>query len=202
MVDVATARLVTTFAAPLDRERDAADAPYLVRWPVPRPGGASGRRLLVQRGDTELVVVAPDRTGVSDAADVPEAADVPGSAHAPAVRFPAPWPRNFGTFAVAPDAGLAVFAGVHAVRAVDPAGAVRWEIAHGCWEGSCRTLHTGFEEYATDTRHRYPDSGSAVFSRRWTNGWSSTPPTAGSSAGWTRRRWRPARTTSRTRIPP
>ncbi|WP_405713785.1 MULTISPECIES: hypothetical protein [unclassified Streptomyces] len=151
MADAVAARLVTTLAAPLDRARNTADAPELLHWPDAAPGvgdgrPADGRRLLVQRGDTELIAVDP---GDPDAAPV---------------RFPAPWPRRFGTCAVAPRGDLAVFAGVHAVRAVDPTGAVRWEVRHGCWDGSCRTLHSAYEEYAADHRHLYADSGSAVFS--------------------------------------
>ncbi|MES9556844.1 hypothetical protein ACIODX_23020 [Streptomyces sp. NPDC088190] len=162
MADAAAARLVTTLTAPLDRTQDTADAPRFLRWPAPgggRPaagGGESavGRRLLVQRGDDELVAVDP------------------GSPDTAAVRFPAPWPRRFGSCTVAPDRGLAVFAGVHAVRAVDPSGAVRWEVGHGCWEGGCHTLHTTYEEYATDDRHLYADSGSAVFSADGTLVWA------------------------------
>lgn len=159
MADAAAARLVTTLAAPLDHVRKTADAPHLLHWPDARPGSDDGpsaglRRLLVQRGDTELIAVDP---GDPDAAPV---------------RFPAPWPRGFGTCTVAPGGGLAVFAGVHAVRAVDPSGAVRWEVAHGCWEGSCRTLHTTYEEYAADRRHLYADSGSAVFSADGTLVWA------------------------------
>ncbi|MEE1768061.1 hypothetical protein PUR34_07635 [Streptomyces sp. JV185] len=155
MVDAAVARLVTTLAAPLDRVRDAADAPDLLRWPASGGGrSAGGRRLLVQHGDTELAVVDPDS---------PDAA---------AVRFPAPWPRGFGTCTVAPDGGLAVFAGVHAVRAVDRTGAVRWEVRHGCREGSCRTLHTTYAEYAADRRHLHADSGSAVFSADGSRVWA------------------------------
>ncbi|MER5370477.1 hypothetical protein [Streptomyces sp. NPDC002722] len=159
MADAAAARLVTTLAAPLDHVRKTADAPHLLHWPDARPGSDDGpsaglRRLLVQRGDTELIAVDP---GDPDAAPV---------------RFPTPWPRGFGTCTVAPDGGLAVFAGVHAVRAVDPSGAVRWEVAHGCWEGSCRTLHTTYEEYAADRRHLYADSGSAVFSADGTLVWA------------------------------
>ncbi|MFE2090025.1 hypothetical protein [Streptomyces sp. NPDC059460] len=133
-----TARLVATFTAPLDRERDAAYAPSVLRWP--------DRRLLIQRGDAEAVAVGLDDGAV------------------PRTRFPAPWPRRFGTFTVAPDGDLAVFSGVHAVRAVDPAGVVRWEVRHGCWEGGCRALHESYEEYADDKAHLYADSGSAVFS--------------------------------------
>ncbi|MET9656459.1 hypothetical protein [Streptomyces sp. NPDC006510] len=155
----AAARLVTTLAAPLDRARDAADAPHLLWWPVAPPASGGGRpaddrRLLVQRGDTELVAVAPGTPGAAP------------------VRFPAPWPRGFGTCTVAPGSDLAVFTGVHAVRAVDPTGAVRWEVGHGCWDGSCRTLHTTYEEYASDHNHLYADSGSAVFSADGTLVWA------------------------------
>ncbi|WP_329451651.1 hypothetical protein OG894_24425 [Streptomyces sp. NBC_01724] len=134
----ASARLVATLTAPLDRDRDAAYPPSVLRWP--------DRRLLIQRGDFEAVAVDLDD---------PSAAQT---------RFPAPWPRRFGTFTVAPGGDLAVFAGVHSVRAVDPAGAVRWEVRHGCWEGGCRILHESFDEYADSRSHLYADSGSAVFS--------------------------------------
>ncbi|MFD4943943.1 hypothetical protein ACFWNT_15765 [Streptomyces sp. NPDC058409] len=163
MAKAAVARLVTTLAAPLDRKQDAADAPHLLRWPAhpegmrPASGDerpAPGRRLLLQRSDTELVAVDPD------------------TEDAPAIRFPAPWPRRFGTCTVAPSGDLAVFSGVHALRAVDPTGAVRWEVRHGCWDGSCRTLHTTYEEYATGRSHLYADSGSAVFSADGTLVWA------------------------------
>ncbi|MGW0288322.1 hypothetical protein ACWDXT_35350, partial [Streptomyces sp. NPDC003236] len=88
----ASARLVATLTAPLDRDRDAAYAPSVLRWP--------DRRLLIQRGDFEAVAVDLDDPS------------------APQTRFPAPWPRRFGTFTVAPGGDLAVFAGVHSVRAV------------------------------------------------------------------------------------
>ncbi|MFE6852820.1 hypothetical protein ACFVDH_18760 [Streptomyces sp. NPDC057674] len=65
---------------------------------------------------------------------------------------------------MAPDASLAVFAGVHAVRAVDPSGATRWEVPHGCWYGACRELHETYDEYADRQDHRYPESGSVGFS--------------------------------------
>lgn len=188
----ASARLVATLTAPLDRDRDAAYAPSVLRWP--------DRRLLIQRGDFEAVAVDLDDPS------------------APQTRFPAPWPRRFGTFTVAPGGDLAVFAGVHSVRAVDPAGAVRWEVRHGCWEGGCRILHASFEEYADSRSHLYADSGSAVFSadgslvwahirgpvataarirRRSTSGWSSMPPTGGCWGGRMRRPWRRARSTYR-----
>ncbi|MFF1836133.1 hypothetical protein ACFVXE_18270 [Streptomyces sp. NPDC058231] len=132
------ARPVTTFSAPLDRERDVAYAPSVLRWP--------DRRLLIQRGESEAVAVGLDEGAGRQ------------------TRFPAPWPRRFGTFTVAPDGELAVFAGVHAVRAVDRSGTVRWEVRHGCWAGDCRVLHESYEEYADSRAHRYADSGSAVFS--------------------------------------
>lgn len=131
-----TARLVATAAAPLDAA--SADAPQLLH----RPGG----RLLVQRGDEELAVVGLEEEGQ-------------------AFRFPAPWPRRFGTVAVSPGGDLAVFAGVHALRAVDAAGAVRWEIRHGCWSTAvCEERHVSYEEYADDFHHAHADHGSAAFS--------------------------------------
>ncbi|MER5474050.1 hypothetical protein ABZX90_15135 [Streptomyces sp. NPDC002935] len=47
------ARLVMTVAAPLDPA--TAEAPQVLQWP--------GRRLLVQRGDTELVALDLDTPG-------------------------------------------------------------------------------------------------------------------------------------------
>lgn len=131
------ARLVTTVDAPLDPA--SAEAPQVLHRP--------GRRLLVQRGDTEVVVVDLDPTG---------------SDRTPSVRFPAPWPRRYGTVAVSPELDLAVFAGVHAVRAVEPTGATRWEVRHGCWDGSCSLTHASFGEYAQDRNHLYADSGSVA----------------------------------------
>lgn len=89
----------------------------------------TGSTLLVQRSDTELVTV---------------------TAEGEEVRFPAPWPRRYGTVAVAPGQDLAVFAGVHALRAVEPHGATRWEIRHGCWGSGCSGEHTSYEQYAAD----------------------------------------------------
>ncbi|MGW1714583.1 hypothetical protein [Streptomyces sp. NPDC002156] len=132
--------LVATLAAPRSLSR-ADDAPYLVY--------SAATRLLVQRGDTELVV---QEIGPSAAA----------WATAPEVSFPAPWPRRFGTATVSPAGDLAVFAGVHALRAVDRSGSVRWELRHRCWAGCAG--HSTFEEYAEDRDHRYAGSGSAGFS--------------------------------------
>ncbi|MFE2284709.1 hypothetical protein ACFXDJ_11095 [Streptomyces sp. NPDC059443] len=116
--------------------------------------------LLVQGSDTELVTVTGDGEEV---------------------RFPAPWPRRFGTDAVAPARDLAVFAGVHALRAVAPDGTTRWEIRHGCWTGSCDVVHASYEEYAHSRDHLYPDSGSAVFSADGTLVWAHIRgPVAGS----------------------
>lgn len=134
------ARLVATVPALLPLA--AADAPEVV--------GPPEGRLLVQRGDDELVVGALG----DDFRARPETL----------VRFSAPWPRRRGRCAVAPDASLAVFAGVHAVRAVEPSGAVRWEVRHGCWYGACREMHRSYDEYADREDHRYPESGSAGFS--------------------------------------
>ncbi|MEU2236336.1 hypothetical protein [Streptomyces vietnamensis] len=116
----------------------------------PELSGLPGRRLLVQRSDDE-VVARPLDDGY---------AARPGAE----IRFPAPWPRRRGTWEVSPDASLAVFAGVHAVRAVEPSGATRWEVRHGCWYGACREMHESYDEYAEDPNHRYPDGGSVGFS--------------------------------------
>ncbi|MGW7043552.1 hypothetical protein ACWGDT_12725 [Streptomyces avermitilis] len=136
---IASARLVTTLAAPLPFSR-ADDAPSMEPWP-------SGR--LVQRGDTDVVVRESGQTGAA-------------SEGVSEVRFPAPWPRRFGGYAVAPTGDLAVFAGPHALRAVDRTGAVRWELQHRCWAG-CEG-HAAFDEYAGDRDHRFASGGSAGFS--------------------------------------
>ncbi|MDL4816270.1 hypothetical protein [Actinomadura opuntiae] len=130
------AHLLATAAGPLALA--SADAPQVLHWP--------GRRLLVQRGDTELAMRDLD-------GEVPE------------VRFPAPWPRQYGEVAVSPAGDVAVFAGVHALRAVDPTGAVLWEIRHGCWSAAvCTEAHASFSEYADDHHHSHADHGSAAFS--------------------------------------
>ncbi|GHF21322.1 hypothetical protein GCM10017786_64100 [Amycolatopsis deserti] len=112
------ARLVATVPAPLAPAN--ADAPEVVH------------RMLVQRGDTELVALDP------------------GSRRE--VRFPAPWPRRFGTATVSPRGDFAVFAGLHAVRAVDPAGSTRWEVRHACWR-ACDAMHASPAEYADAGHH-------------------------------------------------
>ncbi|MFJ9074797.1 hypothetical protein ACIRO3_06020 [Streptomyces sp. NPDC102278] len=134
------ARLLTTIAPVLPPA--GADAPHVESW-------SPSRRLLVQRGDAELVVQEL-------------AGPVGGRPPAPPVRIPAPWPRRFGRCAVAPSGDVAVFSGVHALTAVDRTGAVRWEVRHRCWAG-CAS-HDTFEEYAHDRGHRYASGGSAVFS--------------------------------------
>ncbi|MFI6645674.1 hypothetical protein [Streptomyces sp. NPDC050504] len=116
----------------------------------PEITGQPGRRILVQRSDEEAVALALDDAFVAR----------PGAG----LRFPAPWPRHRGTWEVAPDAGLAVFAGVHAVCAVEPSGAVRWEVRHGCRYSGCRDIHESYAEYADRPDHRYPESGSVGFS--------------------------------------
>ncbi|UQW99500.1 hypothetical protein [Streptomyces sp. RerS4] len=132
---IASARLVTTLAAPLPFS-GADDAPCLEA----RPGGWR----MLQRGDEEVVVREPAEAGGAE------------------LRFPAPWPRRFGTYAVAPAGDLAVFAGAHALRSVDRAGAVRWEIRHRCWAGCAG--HEDFAEYGGERDHRYGSSGSVGFS--------------------------------------
>jgi hypothetical protein len=91
------------------------------------------------------------------------------------VRFPAPWPRSFGTATVSPDQRTAVFAGVHALRAVDAAGNESWELRHRCWCGSCEKCHSAFDEYAGDPDHAYAESGSAAFSSDGTLTWAIVP---------------------------
>ncbi|ALU92088.1 hypothetical protein WQO_01150 [Streptomyces globisporus C-1027] len=134
------ARLRATVPAPLP----------LAQAGPPEITGLPGYRLLVQRSD-DAIVAQP----LADAF----------AARAGAIaRFPAPWPRRRGTWEVAPDAMWAVFAGVHAVRAVDPSGATRWEVRHGCWSGGCEEIHASYESYADRRDHRYPESGSVGFS--------------------------------------
>ncbi|MGF1424976.1 hypothetical protein [Kitasatospora sp. LaBMicrA B282] len=139
------ARLVATLTAP-PPAAESAGAPSGGL----RLTGLPGRQALLQRGDTEVRHRPVAGTPIA-----------PGEVEH---RFPAPWPQRYGQVAVAPDGSLAVFTGVHAVRAVDAAGAVRWELAHSCWAWACRAAHAGFEEYADDRGHRYADSGSAGFS--------------------------------------
>jgi hypothetical protein len=58
-----------------------------------------------------------------------------------------------------------VFAGVHALRAIDARGAVLWEHRHGCWSAAlCAERHASYAEYADDDDHARADSGSAAFS--------------------------------------
>ncbi|MGW5134162.1 hypothetical protein [Streptomyces sp. NPDC004135] len=135
---------MTTIAAPLPFSR-ADDAPYLEWRPTTRQ--------LVQRGDTELIVQELEPPAVAST-----------------IRFPAPWPRRFGQCAVSPAGDLAVFAGLHALRAVDQEGHVRWELRHRCWAGCAG--HTSFAEYGDDRDHRYASSGSAAFSADGTFVWA------------------------------
>lgn len=148
------ARLVATAAAPLDPA--SADAPQVLHWP--------GRRLLLQRGDTELAVRDLNGEGAE-------------------IRFPAPWPRRYGSVTVSPTGDVAVFAGVHALRAVDSTGAVRWEIRHGCWSAAvCTRAHASFAEYADDYHHGHADSGSAAFSSDGRFLWAHVRNRAGSDS--------------------
>ncbi|MGW1680017.1 hypothetical protein [Saccharopolyspora sp. NPDC002376] len=137
-----TARLVAAVRVPLDPS--CADAPQLLHGP--------DRSLLVQRADDEVTVI--------DLGDL----DALG-AEGPSFRFPAPWLRAFGQVTIAPSGDLAVFAGVHSVRAVDRGGDVRWELVHGCWAtATCTLTEAPFTAYADDSHHRHADHGSAAFS--------------------------------------
>ncbi|MER7309882.1 hypothetical protein E5082_31560 [Streptomyces griseoluteus] len=135
----ATAHLVTTADASLDLA--SAEAPQVLQWP--------GRWPLVQRGDAEVVAVGLGACGAGQGSEA---------------RFPAPWPRHFGTVTVSPQGDAAVFAGVHAVQLAEPSGVTRWEVQHGCGDGSCSVMHRSFDEYADDEDHYYADSGSVAFS--------------------------------------
>ncbi|ADI10341.1 hypothetical protein SBI_07221 [Streptomyces bingchenggensis BCW-1] len=98
--------------------------------------------------------------------------DVSHAGRAPEVRFPAPWPRRFGSVTVSPKRDAALFAGVHAVRSVKPTGTTRWEVQHGCWYGGCTLSHLSFDEYAHDEDHGYADSGSVAVSADGTLVWA------------------------------
>lgn len=111
----------------------------MLHWP--------GRRLLVQRGDTEVVALDLSVSRTNREAEV---------------RFPAPWPRRFGSVTVSPIRDAAVFAGVHAVRSVEATGATRWEVRHGCWSAGCSLTHVSFHEYTHDEEHFYADGGSVA----------------------------------------
>ncbi|MFE5190372.1 hypothetical protein [Streptomyces sp. NPDC056628] len=130
-----SARLVVSLDAP-SPSTGFDTAPCLTSGPA--------SRLLVQRDDAELIV-----------------RELAGWAPVSTIRFPAPWPRGFGSWAVSPAADLAVFAGRHGLRAVDRAGHVRWELRHRCWAGCAG--HTDVAGYADDRDHRYSDSGSVAF---------------------------------------
>ncbi|MGW4809192.1 hypothetical protein [Kitasatospora sp. NPDC004272] len=121
---------------------------------------AGGRRLVVQQGDAEVVAVA---LGGAEGPGVPVGA----------VRFPAPWPRRFGTAAVLPGLEVAVFTGTHALRAVAADGSTVWEVRHGCWV--CGSPHPSFEAYADDPEHRFPDGGSVAPGPDGTLLWAHVP---------------------------
>ena len=117
--------------------------------------------MLAQRTDGELIACPMSGSFQVQAAE--------------AIRFPAPWPRHRGNWAVPPDMAQAVFAGVHALRAVDPSGALQWEIRHGCWEGACLEVHESYQEYAKSPDHRYPKRGSVGFSSDGKLLWAHVP---------------------------
>jgi hypothetical protein len=143
-----TPRFMASFRVPANAPRvpdsaHTADTPTVQRWPH--------RRLVVIRRDDELLAYDLGRVTAGDGA--------------PAARFPAPWPRGAGGIdAVSPTLDLAVFSGQHALRAVDAAGALRWEVRHACWAPSCLSHHDSYQEYADSSEHRYPDSGSCWIS--------------------------------------
>ncbi|MEU8129035.1 hypothetical protein AB0B68_17615 [Micromonospora sp. NPDC049049] len=128
-----------------------ADTPAVQRWPH--------RRLVVIRRDDELLAYDLDRLTAGD--------------DAPAARFPAPWPRGAGGIdAVSPTLNLAVFSGQHALRAVDAAGALRWEVPHACWSSACLSYHDSYQDYADSREHRHPDTGSCWISADGSTVWA------------------------------
>lgn len=151
------ARLVTTMAAPMAPA--SSEAPQVLHGP--------NHRLLVQRDDTEVVALDMDAFPAGRASEV---------------RFPAPWPRHFGSVTVSPERDAAVFAGVHAVRYVEATGTTRWEVHHGCWHGGCVLLHSSFDEYAHDKDHLYADSGSVAVSADGRLVWAHVRAPLGSDA--------------------
>jgi hypothetical protein len=135
---VTSAELVKSMCLPVNGRAD--EAVQVLRWP--------GRRLVLVRGEAELTVY--------------DLAELANGVDRPAVVFPAPWPRRMnGVVSVSPDLEFAVFPRVHAVQAVEPSGAVRWELPHSCWEPSCLAIHVSDGEYAGRRDHRYPDQGSS-----------------------------------------
>jgi hypothetical protein len=103
-----------------------------------------------------LAVVAPGRRLVAVRTDAALTVHDLDSGGAEVARFPAPWPAGAGGVdAVSPALDLAVFSGLHAVRAVGADGATHWEISQACW--GCGETHATAEE------HEFSDSGSAGF---------------------------------------
>ncbi|MEV4282264.1 hypothetical protein [Actinoplanes xinjiangensis] len=64
----------------------------------------------------------------------------------------------------APDQDIAVYAGVHGVRAVEATGAVRWEVRHGCWSGSDTHTSTSPDDDLFGETHEHADGGSVAVS--------------------------------------
>ncbi|GAA1417708.1 hypothetical protein GCM10009662_70030 [Catellatospora coxensis] len=149
-VDGVTAELVGSVRVPGEPGVD--DPPRLLTGPGRQP-------LVLVRRDAEIAVYELGRLRAGDPT--------------PAAVFPAPWPRAVGgTVAVSPDLAFAVFPGVHAVRAVEPSGQLRWEVRHTCWAGLCLGYHESYAEYAGDREHRYPDGGSSWVGHDGTTVWA------------------------------
>ncbi|MBV1853020.1 hypothetical protein [Catellatospora tritici] len=105
----------------------------------------------------------------------------------PVASFPAPWPVLGRGDAVSPGLDLAVFAGPHALRAVDRDGVTRWELKHGCWSDQCWDLHEDYDEYRHEPGHRYLNHGSARFSADGSIVWAhvrSTDPDDDGNEAW------------------
>ncbi|GLZ81721.1 hypothetical protein Afil01_65280 [Actinorhabdospora filicis] len=82
---------------------------------------------------------------------------------APAFEIAPPWPdRHVHDVALSPAGDRVAVAGTHALRVTSTSGEPLWELPHACW-ARCGERHAS-ADYADDSRHRYPDGGSAAFS--------------------------------------